>query len=47
MADSHTFQIIQLTKKDVAIFRELITLFKIVFEDPEKQNPSLRSKMIG
>ncbi len=40
MKDSHTFQILQLTKKDVAIFRELITLFKNVFEDPDKQNPS-------
>lgn len=40
MTDSHTFQILQLTKKDVAIFRELITLFKNVFEDPDKQNPS-------
>lgn len=30
----------QLTKKDATLFGELITLFKKVFEDPDKQNPS-------
>jgi aminoglycoside 3-N-acetyltransferase I len=40
MTDSNAFQLIQLTKKDATLFSELITLFKKVFEDPDKQNPS-------
>ncbi len=40
MTDSNAFQLIQLTKKDAALFNELISLFKKVFEDPDKQNPS-------
>jgi aminoglycoside 3-N-acetyltransferase I len=40
MTDSNAFQLIQLTKKDTVLFGELITLFKKVFEDSDKQNPS-------
>lgn len=41
MTENSSFEIIVLTKKDAALFNELITLFKNVFEDDDKQNPSL------
>lgn len=41
MTDPTHFQIIHLTKKDAGLFDELITLFKNVFKQEDKQNPSL------
>lgn len=41
MTEPKHFRILHLTKKDAAIFNELITLFKNVFEDADKENPSL------